>query len=97
MSFRRTALVASLLALPFVIGATAAPAARGPAAAKGREQRDECLLWGSATRSHSAEAAAGSPGPASRHSASRMPSFMFPRNRKLLQLFDHRVSSRRRS
>jgi len=35
MSFRRTALVASLLALPFAIGATTAPAARAPAAAKG--------------------------------------------------------------
>ena len=32
MSFRRTALVASLLVLPFLIGATTAPAARGPAA-----------------------------------------------------------------
>jgi hypothetical protein len=32
MSFRRTAVVACLLVVPFVIGATTAPAARGPAA-----------------------------------------------------------------
>jgi chitodextrinase len=35
MSLRRTALVVSLLVLPFALGATAAPAARGPAAPKG--------------------------------------------------------------
>ena len=36
MSLRRTALVLSLLVLPFALGATSAPAARGPAAPKGR-------------------------------------------------------------